>query len=241
MSNARKSARRPPAVCLVSGGLDSCVVAAMAARSHTLAFLHLDYGQLTEPRERRAFRAIADFYRVHAALRLVLRTDHFARIGGSSLVDRSMRVPDADPSRRSVPSTYVPFRNATILAMAVSWGEVIGAKRIFIGALEEGGSGYPDCRGSFIDAFNRAIVLGTKPGAGIRVVAPILHMTKAGVIQRGMRLGAPLHLTWSCYTSNGPEPCGACDSCVLRLRGFREAGIPDVIGNYKRHKGLWIK
>lgn len=205
------------------------MAAAIAARRYGLACLHLDYGQLTEPREHRAFHEIADFYRVPASLRLVLRADHFTRIGGSSLTDRSIAVPSADLSRKSIPSTYVPFRNAHILAMAVSWAEVIGAKRIFIGALEEGGSGYPDCRGSFIEAFNRAVTLGTKPGSGIRILAPLLRMTKADVVRRGTRLGAPFHLTWSCYTSNGPEACGACDSCALRLRGFRAAGVRDAV------------
>lgn len=220
---------RPLAVCLVSGGMDSCVAAAMAARRYILACLHLDYGQLTEPREHRAFHEIADLYRVPASRRLVLRTDYFTRIGGSSLTDRSIVVPAADLSRKSVPSSYVPFRNAHILAMAVSWAEVIGAKRIFIGALEEDGSGYPDCRGSFIKAFNRAIALGTRPGSRIRILAPLIHITKADVVRRGTRLGAPLHLTWSCYTSNGPEACGICDSCALRMRGFGAAGVEDPI------------
>lgn len=220
---------RPLAVCLVSGGMDSCAAAAMAARRYNPAFLHLDYGHLTEPREHRAFHEIADFFRVPVSRRLVLRADHFARIGGSSLTDRSIPVPPADLSRKSIPSTYVPFRNAHILAMAVSWAEVIGAKRIFIGALEEDGSGYPDCRASFIAAFNRAVTLGTRPGAGIRVVAPLIHTTKAGVVTMGIRHGAPFGLTWSCYTSNGPEACGACDSCALRLRGFREAGVEDPV------------
>lgn len=222
-------ATRPLAVCLVSGGMDSCVVAATAARRYDLACLHLDYGQLTEPREHRAFHEIADFFRVPVARRLVLRADHFTRIGGSSLTDRSIAVPPADLSRKNVPSTYVPFRNAQILAMAVSWAEVIGAKRIFIGALEEDGSGYPDCRASFIAAFNRAIALGTRPGTRIMVVAPLIRMTKAEVVKRGVRCGAPFVLTWSCYTSNGPEACGACDSCALRLRGFRDAGVVDPV------------
>lgn len=225
----KNAGNRPLAVCLVSGGMDSCVAAAVAARRYRLAFLHLDYGQLTEPREHLAFHSIADFYRVPASRRLILRVDHFSRIGGSSLTDRAIAVPPADLSRKGIPSTYVPFRNAQLLALAVSWAEVIGAKRIFIGALEADGSGYPDCRASFIAAFNRAIALGTKPGSGIRVVAPLIRLTKAGVAKRGARLGAPFHLTWSCYTSNGPEACGACDSCALRMRGFREAGAPDPV------------
>lgn len=222
---------RPLAVCLLSGGMDSCVAAAIAARRYELACLHLDYGQLTEPREHRAFHDIADFYRVPRARRLVLRVEHFTRIGGSSLTDRSLPVPRADFARRGVPSTYVPFRNAHILAIAVSWSEVIGAKRIFIGAIERDGSHYPDCRASFLDAFNRAVALGTKPGSGIRVLAPLLEMTKADVVRLGVRLGAPLRLTWSCYTSNGPEPCGVCDSCAFRRRGFQIAGVGDTLCN----------
>lgn len=214
---------------LVSGGMDSCVTTAMAGRRYALNLLHVNYGQRTEERELRAFRNIAGYYKVPAGRRLVLNIEHLHIIGGSSLTDRQMKVPHADLRWQGIPSTYVPFRNANILAMAVSWAETIGAKRVFIGAMEEDGSGYPDCREKFYAAFNRAIALGTKPGSGIRVETPIIRMTKAGIVRWGMKHGVPFHLTWSCYESNGPHACGACDSCVLRLRGFRQAGLRDPI------------
>jgi len=218
------------AVCLVSGGLDSCVTAAVARTRYKLALLHVRYGQLTERRELRAFNEIAGFYRVPIERRLVVSVDHLKHIGGSSLTDRALSVPNADLKRREIPSTYVPFRNANILSIAVSWAEVIGATRVFIGAMEEDSSGYPDCREIFYQAFNRAIRLGTKPGSKIRIETPIIHMSKSEVVKLGFRLGAPLHLTWSCYRSNGPLACGTCDSCALRLNGFREAGFKDPIG-----------
>ena len=217
------------AVVLVSGGMDSCVTAAMARRGYALALLHVNYGQRTERRELRAFREIADFYEIPGDRRLVLNVEHFRLIGGSSLTDRRITVPKADLGRKGVPSTYVPFRNANILAMAISWAEVIGAKRVFIGAMEEDCSGYPDCRESFFKDFNRAVARGTRPGSGIRVETPIIHMTKADIIRWGMNHAVPFHLTWSCYTSNGPKACGVCDSCALRRRGFRQAGFDDPI------------
>jgi 7-cyano-7-deazaguanine synthase len=220
---------RPLAVCLVSGGLDSCVTAAMAARRYDLALLHVNYGQLTEKRELKAFREIADFFKVPSARRLVVDAGYLKAMGGSSLTDRRLEVPAADLKRKSVPSTYVPFRNANLLAIAVSWAEVIGSKRIFIGAMERDSSGYPDCRRVFYDSFNKAIRLGTKPGSGVRVETPLIGGSKADVVRWGIRHGAPLHLTWSCYRSNGPVACGMCDSCVLRRRGFRQAGCEDPI------------
>lgn len=217
------------AVCLVSGGLDSCVSAAMAAQNHLPAFLHVNYGQLTAKRELKAFRDIADYYHLPPHLRMVIKIDYLKRIGGSALTDKNIDIPRADPGRREIPPTYVPFRNANILSMAVSWAEVIGAKRIFIGAMEEDASGYPDCREEFYRAFNRVIMIGTRPETHIRIETPIIHLTKAEVIGWGMENGAPLNLTWSCYQSNGPRACGVCDSCALRLRGFERAGYEDPI------------
>lgn len=217
------------AVCLVSGGLDSCVCAAIANRRYSMALLHVKYGQLTEARELKAFHDIADFYSVPQSLRLVVDVGYFKKIGGSSLTDRRINIPKANLHRHGVPTTYVPFRNANILAMAVSWAEVIGAHRIFIGAMEEDSSGYPDCREAFYTAFNRAIKLGTKPGSRIKVEVPLIHRSKAEVVALGLKRGAPLHLSWSCYKSNGPAACGGCDSCALRLRGFRQAGVEDAI------------
>lgn len=218
---------RDLAVVLVSGGMDSCVAAAIAVEAHRAAFLHLQYGQRTAGRELKAFHAIADHYAVRE--RLVTRLEHFSRIGGSALTDRARDIPAGDPSRPGIPDTYVPFRNANLLAAAVSWAEVLGARRVFIGAVEEDSSGYPDCRREFYDAFNRAVALGTRPEAGIRVETPLIAMSKAEIVREGIRRQAPLHLTWSCYRSSDLA-CGRCDSCLLRLRAFREAGVADPIG-----------
>ncbi len=218
------------AVVLVSGGLDSCVTAAIAnSLGYELAFLHLNYGQRTEKRELKAFNDIADFYKVK--LRLVVNVEHLKIIGGSSLTDENIPIEKADLKRRGIPSSYVPFRNANILSIAVSWAEVIGASKIFIGAVEEDSSGYPDCRKEFYKAFNEVIKLGTKAGVEgrpIEIVTPIIDMKKFEIVKKGVELGAPLHLTWSCYQRED-KACGVCDSCALRLRGFQLAGIDDPI------------
>lgn len=217
---------RELAVVLVSGGMDSAVCAAIAAQSHDLAFLHMNYGQRTEKRELRAFHALADHYRV--AARLVVDVSHFKAIGGSSLTDASMPVEGADLSRTGIPTSYVPFRNAQILSIAVSWAEVRGARKIYIGAVEEDSSGYPDCRKEFYEAFNRVIKLGTKPGSGIFIETPVIAMKKEEIVLRGSELDVPFLLTWSCYMCEDLA-CGTCDSCALRLRGFQKAGLPDPI------------
>jgi 7-cyano-7-deazaguanine synthase len=214
------------AVVLVSGGMDSCVTAAIARETHEIAMLHLNYGQRTEARELRAFHEVADFYRVKQ--RLVVSMEHLAAIGGSSLTDRSIPVTTADLNASGIPSSYVPFRNANMLSVAVSWAEVIGARAIFVGAVEADSSGYPDCRREFYDAFEMAIKAGTKPGTDIRLITPVITFSKKGIVLKGRALSAPLGLTWSCYT-NGDVACGECDSCALRLRGFQEAGIEDPI------------
>jgi 7-cyano-7-deazaguanine synthase len=220
------AARRDRAVVLLSGGLDSCVTAAVAQESHDPAFLHCQYGQRTAGRELRAFHAIADHFQVSD--RLVTGLEPFARIGGSALTDRTRAIPAGDLSRTEIPDTYVPFRNAGLLAAAVAWAEVLGARRVFIGAVEEDSPGYPDCRREFFDAFNRAVALGTRPESGLKVATPLIDMRKAEIVRTGIRLGAPLHLTWSCYGQSGPA-CSRCDSCLLRLRAFREAGATDPI------------
>jgi len=215
------------AVCLVSGGMDSCVTAAIANQENDeLAFLHVSYGQRTEQREREAFESLADHFNV--GLRLVVSFDHLARIGGSSLTDNSIPVTVADLTTRAIPSSYVPFRNAHLLATAVSWGEVIQANAIYIGAVAEDSSGYPDCRPEFYAAFQQAIDVGTKPETRIEIRTPVLGMRKSEIVQTGLSLQAPLHLTWSCYQSSDLA-CGNCDSCALRLRAFREAGTTDPI------------
>jgi 7-cyano-7-deazaguanine synthase len=215
------------AVCLVSGGMDSCVTAAIAREENgELAFLHVSYGQLTEERERRAFEEIADFYGV--TRRLAVSIEHLARIGGSSLTDASIPVSAADLASREIPTSYVPFRNAHLLATATSWAEVIGAGRVYIGAVAEDSSGYPDCRPEFYEAFQRAIDVGTRPETQVEIMTPVIRMRKAEIIRRGVSLGAPLQLTWSCYQGE-KLACGRCDSCALRLRAFREAGVADPI------------
>lgn len=214
------------AVILVSGGLDSCVTAAIAAQHYELAFLHLNYGQRTEKRERQAFLDLADFYQVNN--RLDVDITHLTRIGGSSLTDPSMAVTAANLESKEIPSSYVPFRNANILAIAVSWAEVIGARKLFIGAVSEDSSGYPDCRPEFFAAFNQVIATGTKPDTHITTETPIIHLRKKEIVEMGIALSAPLHLTWSCYQSEDLA-CGICDSCALRLRGFHQAGLADPI------------
>jgi 7-cyano-7-deazaguanine synthase len=214
------------AVVLLSGGMDSCVAAAMARERHELALLHASYGQRTEERERRAFEEIADFYDVRE--RLVIRLDALSQIGGSALTDPRIEVPEEGINSRTIPITYVPFRNAHFLSAAVSWAEVIGASAIFIGAVAEDSSGYPDCRPEYYHAFEKVIRAGTRPETQIRIETPVIHMRKHEIVRRGIELGAPLDLTWSCYQFD-EAACGACDSCRLRLRAFSEAGVPDPI------------
>lgn len=219
--------RSERAICLVSGGMDSCVTAAIAHEENDeLAFLHVSYGQRTEQRERQAFEALADHYDVK--LRLVISLEHLAQIGGSSLTDLEIAVTPPELSSRAIPSSYVPFRNAHLLAAAVSWGEVIGTNAIYIGAVAEDSSGYPDCRPEFYVAFQNVIDLGTKPETNIRIKTPVIDLKKSEIVLRGLELGAPLDLTWSCYQAS-EVACGNCDSCALRLRAFRKAGVPDPI------------
>jgi 7-cyano-7-deazaguanine synthase len=214
------------AVVLVSGGMDSCVTAAIARQEHELAMMHCRYGQRTERRELQAFDAIADHFGVKH--RLVVTMEHLWKIGGSSLTDPSIPVSRANPGASGIPTSYVPFRNANLLSAAVSWAEVLGATAVYIGAVEEDSSGYPDCRKEFYDAFEAAVRAGTKPYSAIRIVAPVIGLRKKDIIVRGAGLGAPFHLTWSCYRREDVA-CGDCDSCALRLRAFREAGISDPI------------
>ena len=219
-------ADRPLAVVLLSGGMDSCVATAIAAQTDALALLHVRYGQRTEARELRAFHDLARHF--EASRILVTGLDHLRAIGGSALTDPSRDAVHARREGSPVPDTYVPFRNTHLLALAVSWGEVLGARRIYIGAVEEDSSGYPDCREEYYQAFNRLLRVGTRPETDLTVVAPLIHMSKAAIVKEGLRLRAPFHLTWSCYTQS-EVACGRCESCRLRLKGFREAGALDPI------------
>ena len=217
---------RPKAVVLMSGGMDSCVTAAIASQSYQLAGLHVSYGQLTEARERRAFQQIADFYGIRE--RLVIELPPLERIGGSALTDPRIPLRDADLEATDIPASYVPFRNAHFLAAAVSWGEVTGAQKIFIGAVEPDSSGYPDCRPSYYRIFNQLIAAGTRPETCLEIVTPLIRLRKHDIVKLGIELGAPFHLSWSCYRSS-EKACGPCDSCALRLRAFEQAGVEDVI------------
>ena len=215
------------AICLVSGGMDSCVTAAIANEENAaLAFLHVSYGQRTEARERLAFEEIAHHYRV--AKRKAVSIEHIKLIGATSLTDEWIPVSEANLTSRDIPTSYVPFRNSHLLSIATSWAEVIGANRIYIGAVAEDSSGYPDCRPEFYEAFQGVIDVGTKPETRIEIVTPIIHLRKSEIVKRGVELEAPLHLTWSCYQSQD-RACGHCDSCALRLRAFAEAGLRDPI------------
>lgn len=223
---------------LLSGGMDSCVSTAIACERHGLgkvALLHVGYGQRTQERERRAFEEIADFYGVSE--RLVVQLEHFRAIGGSALTDEKIAVPEnkldtVGPGASTIPVTYVPFRNAHFLSVAVSWAEVIGAGAIYIGAVAEDSSGYPDCRPEYYRVFQELIRAGTRPETQIELVTPVIQLKKSEIIRRGLGLGAPLHLTWSCYQSEDIA-CGVCDSCLLRLRAFAEAATTDPIA-YRR-------
>lgn len=220
-------------IVLVSGGMDSCVTAAIArAENRELAFLHVSYGQRTESRERKAFNDIADFYGVEN--RLDVSIEHLARIGGSSLTDKKIEISKSDLESKEIPTSYVPFRNANMLSIAVSWAEVTGASNIYIGAVAEDSSGYPDCRPAFYAAFQKVIDTGTKPANRIEIGTPIIHLSKSEIVKKGIELGAPLHLTWSCYRGE-TEACGTCDSCALRLRGFEQAGVRDPIRYQKEN------
>ena len=217
--------------------MDSCVSAAIAQERHgagNVAALHASYGQRTEARERRAFTEVADFYEIRE--RLVAQLDHFRAIGGSALTDRKIAVPEDELGvpgpHGEIPVTYVPFRNAHFLSVAVSWAEAIGAEAVYIGAVAQDSSGYPDCRPEYYRAFQELVRVGTRPETKIEIVTPVITLKKSEIIRRGVELGAPLHLTWSCYQSEDAA-CGACDSCLLRLRAFAEAGVRDPIA-YRR-------
>jgi 7-cyano-7-deazaguanine synthase len=234
LSQEEKSQVKQRAIVLLSGGMDSCVCAALAARDYAAAALHVSYGQRTEARERQSFLAICQ--RLNIQEKLLVRNEALPAIGGSALTDENIAVPTADPASHAashdIPVTYVPFRNAHFLAVAVSWAEVLGAEKIFIGAVEQDSSGYPDCRPAYYEAFNHVIKTGTKAGT-IEIATPLIHLRKAEIVRLGLELDAPFDLTWSCYKRED-QACGVCDSCLLRLRGFAAAGARDPIPYAKK-------
>ncbi|MDZ4711671.1 MAG: 7-cyano-7-deazaguanine synthase QueC [bacterium] len=222
--------KRESVIVLISGGMDSALTAAIAGKKYSLNFLHINYGQKTQKRELRAFNDIAKYYNVKN--KLTVDISHLKDIGGSSLTDKKIKIDMADLKSKNIPTSYVPFRNANILCIAVSWAEVTGVKHIFIGAVEEDSSGYPDCRKEFFEAFNKMIIKGSKPSSSIKVETPIINFSKKKIVTESLKLKAPLHLSWSCYKEN-ELACGECDSCALRLRGFQQAGFADPL-KYKK-------
>lgn len=219
---------RPRAVVSLSGGMDSSVCLTLAARDYDVYALHFSYGQRTEQRELASAQAVAELVGVRQFLSL--KIDLFRRIGGSALTDENIVVPSAPTAKKigeEIPVTYVPFRNAHFLSAAVSWAEVVGAQAIFIGAVEQDSSGYPDCRPAYYAAFQQVIQTGTRHG-DIQIRTPLIRLKKSEIVRLGLELNAPFHLTWSCYSAQD-RACGLCESCVLRLRAFAEAEAADPI------------
>jgi 7-cyano-7-deazaguanine synthase len=216
----------------MSGGLDSCVTTAIANKTHEVCGLHANYGQRTQERELASFNAQSDYYGINT--RMVVDMGYHGTIGGSSLTDLNIEVPDGDPNSRGIPNTYVPFRNAHFISAATSWAEVLGAEAIFIGAVSEDSSGYPDCRPEYYERMNALIEVGTRPESRIRIETPIIHLRKHEIVRKGIELGAPLDRSWSCYRHDGLA-CGSCDSCRLRQNAFAEAGQIDPIAYEKRY------
>ena len=215
------------AVVLLSGGLDSCVTMAIAREKHNIALLHIGYGQRTQTREYNSFRSIARFYNIPETRILAIELDFLRKIGGSSLTDHNMPV-NKDKTDAGIPTSYVPFRNTHLLSIAVSWAEAINADSIYIGAVQQDSTDYPDCRAEYYEAYNKLVEVGTKPSTNIKVVTPLLDMSKSEIVKKGNELAAPLQLTWSCYERND-KSCGHCQSCLLRLKAFEEAGLKDKI------------
>ncbi len=215
------------AVVLLSGGLDSCVTMAIAREKHNVALLHVGYAQRTQTREYNSFRSIARYYKVPETRTLAIELDFFRKIGGSSLTDPDIPV-DKDNTNADMPTSYVPFRNTHLLSIAVSWAEVIKADKVYIGAVQQDSPDYPDCRAEYYEAYNKLVEVGTKPSTNIKVVTPLLNMSKSEIVKKGIELAAPLQLTWSCY-ERSDKACGCCQSCLLRMKAFEEAGVKDKI------------
>ena len=212
------------AIVLSSGGMDSTVCASIASQNYRLAFLHFQYGQKAQKKELECFYKLIEFFKPEKFQ--IVYLPFFKDFGGSSLISEELEIPEKQ--EKGIPSTYVPFRNGIFLSIATAWAEVIGAKKIFIGVNEVDFSGYPDCRKIFIEKFNQAINVGTKPETQIEIETPIINLTKKEIVELGIKLNTPFHLTWSCYRG-GEKACGKCDSCNLRLKAFKEAGIKDPI------------
>lgn len=216
------------AIVLLSGGMDSLVCAGEAfSNDHEVSFIHMNYGQKTSDRERRSFEEIADYYKVSQKNRKIIDMTFLKQIGGSSLTDDTISVKNYQGDSGKIPDSYVPFRNSIILSLAVSWAEVVGATKLYIGANYEDSPGYPDCRPVYYDAFNQLIKVGTKAG-NIEIITPVINMKKKDIVKKGLELNVPFELSWSCY-KNSDKACGKCDSCALRLRGFKESGNIDPI------------
>ena len=215
------------AVVLLSGGLDSCVTMAIAMQTYNVALLHVGYSQRTQTREYNTFRSIARFYKIPETRTLAIELDFLRKIGGSSLTDHTIPV-DKDNTNVDIPTSYVPFRNTHLLSIAVSWAEAINAGSVYIGAVQQDSPDYPDCRAEYYEAYNRLVEVGTKPSTNIKVVTPLLNMSKSEIVKKGIELAVPLQLTWSCYERND-KACGHCQSCRLRLKAFADAGVEDKI------------
>ena len=215
------------AIIMLSGGMDSCVTTSISINhGYKPYLLHVNYGQRTQRRELKSFHDIANFYNIEE--KLIVDITHLSKIGGSCLIDEKIDVPKANLENKEVPISYVPFRNANILSIATSWAEIINASAIYVGAVEEDSSGYPDCRRSFFDAFESVINTGTKPDTNIKIITPLISLSKKEIINKGLLIGSPLEMTWSCY-KNSEKPCNECDSCILREKGFKGAGHIDPI------------
>ncbi len=224
-NNKPVNSRKETAIILLSGGMDSAVSLGVLLQKYEAAVLHLNYGQRTQEKELECCHKLCDYYGIKQ--RLIVDTSYFEQIGGSALTDRNMPVPRADLNSKDIPCTYVPFRNAHILSLATSWAEITGAVKIFIGAVSEDSSGYPDTRPEFYSAFEKVIKTGTKTGK-IKIETPVIKLSKTEIVKLGIKLGVPLEYTWSCYEARD-KSCGICDSCALRLRGFAGAGIKDPV------------
>lgn len=218
------SGRTELAIILLSSGMDSAVCASVARENYRLAFLHVQYGQRTANKELECFTKLCDYFQPEKIL--IAEAPFLKKIGASSLTDESLPIPESEEP--GIPSTYVPFRNGIFLSIAAAWAEAIGAKKIFIGVNQIDFSGYPDCRDSFLRAFNLAIREGTKPETEIDIEAPLLYLSKKEIVSLGMRLGTPFDLTWSCYKEE-ELACGLCSSCRLRIKAFMEAGFRDPL------------